>query len=231
MYKKNLISKILLFVFMIMMVFTLTSCQKENTKIVPSKQENFAAKFAYYDDAHSEEDYIFIGYFDEEKNELYLKSTAEGFDKDAEYQPIYSAISKDGKINVPNIIVSGKRFAGLYLDGSRITEITDKYDCLTVEFITYADAGLTALICIIIVFLMLALIWGIVSLFKFFPTKKKVEKVNATSEAGAPVAAKKAFTMADIKDDDMMAAALVATIDYHNETGQNVRVVSIKQIG
>lgn len=230
MHKKNLITKILLFVFMMMMVFTLTSCQKENTKVTPSKLENFTEKFAYYDEAYSEENYIFIGYFDENTNKLYLRKT-DGFDENAEYQPIYSAVSKDGKINVPNIVVSGKRFAGLYLDGSRITEITDKYDCLTVEFITYADAGLTALICIIIVFLMLALIWGIVSLFKFFPTKKKVEKVNATSEAGAPVAAKKAFTMADIKDDDMMAAALVATIDYHNETDQNVRVVSIKQIG
>ena len=36
--------------------------------------------------------------------------------------------------------------------------------------------------------------------------------------------------MEDIKDDDMMAAALVATIDYHEETGENVRVVSIKEI-
>mgnify|MGYP003291215999 CR=1 FL=1 len=34
----------------------------------------------------------------------------------------------------------------------------------------------------------------------------------------------------DIKDEEMMAAALVATIDYHNETKKDVRVVSIKEI-
>jgi len=34
----------------------------------------------------------------------------------------------------------------------------------------------------------------------------------------------------DIKDDDMMAAALVATIDYHNEVKQDVRVKTIKEV-
>ena len=35
----------------------------------------------------------------------------------------------------------------------------------------------------------------------------------------------------DITDDDMMVATLVATIAYRNETHENVRVVSVKQIG
>ena len=35
----------------------------------------------------------------------------------------------------------------------------------------------------------------------------------------------------DIKDEDMMVAALIATIDYANETKKDVRLVSIKQIG
>ena len=41
---------------------------------------------------------------------------------------------------------------------------------------------------------------------------------------------KKAISLADIKDEEMMAAALVATIDYHEETKEDVRVVSIKEI-
>ena len=34
-----------------------------------------------------------------------------------------------------------------------------------------------------------------------------------------------------VSDDDMMVATLVATIAYRNETHENVRVVSVKQIG
>ena len=39
-----------------------------------------------------------------------------------------------------------------------------------------------------------------------------------------------AVSIDDIKDDDMMAAALVATIDYHNEVKQDVRVKTIKEV-
>ncbi len=42
---------------------------------------------------------------------------------------------------------------------------------------------------------------------------------------------KKAFSAEDIKDDDMMAAILVNTIDYVSETKEDARVVSAKQIG
>ena len=55
-------------------------------------------------------------------------------------------------------------------------------------------------------------------------TEKPVQQQASATKA------EKALTMEDIKDDDMMAAALVATIDYHEETGENVRVVSIKEI-
>ena len=156
------------------------------------------------------------------------------FVADEDYQPIYALKTADGSKSVPNIVLSGKRFAGLFTkDGTRVKQITkeiiDGNDYLTVKFINYADAGLIALVCIIIVFAMLILIWGVVSLFRFFPKKKTIEKVQTNKTQ--VIEPKKVFTMADIKDDDMMAAALVATIDYHNETDENVRVVSVKQIG
>ena len=50
----------------------------------------------------------------------------------------------------------------------------------------------------------------------------------------APVAAapQKKFSVEDIKDEDMMVAALVATADFIEETKKtDVRVVSVKQIG
>ncbi len=245
------IFKALSLVLILMMMITLTSCKKENSKIKPADHQITADNFIYYDESHSKDDYVFIGYFDGD-DKIYLEATAD-FKYSASYQPIYSKISKDGSVNVPNIVVKGKIFKGLFTekmekqdDGTekmviddkgnpvltRVTEITDeitKKGVLTVEFITYGNAGLIALVCIVIVFLMLALIWGIVSLFRFFP-QKKVKTDDKTNKSQV-IETKKVFTMADIKDDDMMAAALVATIDYHNETGENVRVVSVKQIG
>jgi hypothetical protein len=91
------------------------------------------------------------------------------------------------------------------------------------------QACLIALVCIIIVFAMLALLWGIVELFKFIPAPKGKQaakkEVNNVFQKSAH-----SLKMEDIKDDDMMAAALVASIDYHNETKEDVRVVSIKEL-
>lgn len=55
------------------------------------------------------------------------------------------------------------------------------------------------------------------------------ENQNYLSES--VIEPKKALSMDDITDEDMMVAALVATIDYANEASGNVRLVSIKQIG
>lgn len=94
--------------------------------------------------------------------------------------------------------------------------------------ITVGEAALVTVVCMIIVFLMLALLWGIVALFKFIPAKK--EKAKEEAPVVSQPAARPAIKMSDIKDDDMMVAALVATIDYHEEIKEDVRVVSIKEI-
>ncbi len=92
-----------------------------------------------------------------------------------------------------------------------------------------AQCLIIAAICMAIVFLMLMLLWGIVALFKFLPKNKEkpavVEENN--SNTNAP---KEYISVEDIKDEDMMVAALVATIDYHDEVKEDVRVVSIKEI-
>lgn len=91
----------------------------------------------------------------------------------------------------------------------------------------FGEACLISLICILIVFGMLAILWGIVSLFKFIPAGKKKEELPAVKKA---VVSKPTLKLEDIKDEDMMVAALVATIEYHNETKKDVHVVSIKEI-
>ena len=95
---------------------------------------------------------------------------------------------------------------------------------------TFVEACLVALECIAIVFGMLALLWAVVAAFKFVVPKAKTE-VKENKPVAVQSVPQKAFTAADIKDEDMMVAALIASIDYQEETKENVRVVSVKQIG
>ena len=90
--------------------------------------------------------------------------------------------------------------------------------------IKIGEGLLIAIAAIIMVFIVLLLIIFCVNGLSIFckniketqPVKNTVKKVNK---------------MTDIKDEDMMVAALIATIDYSSETGKDVRLVSIKQIG
>lgn len=92
-----------------------------------------------------------------------------------------------------------------------------------IENFSVADGLVPALIAIAIVFVILIIIILCVNLLKL--VNKKQEVASELVEV-----AKKAFTIEDITDEDMMAAALVATIDYASETKKDVRLVSIKQI-
>lgn len=95
-----------------------------------------------------------------------------------------------------------------------------------------SEALLIALIAIIIVFAVLALIIVIIAVMqKLFFSKQKPEVKEETSVKKTSVVKKEIEKKnTEIKDDDMMVAALIATIDYTNETKKDVRLVSIKQI-
>ena len=88
---------------------------------------------------------------------------------------------------------------------------------------------LFSLVAIAIVFIVLALLVLIVSLMSKIKFKEGKKEEVAPAVASAP---QKKFTIDDIKDEDMMVAALVATADFIEETKKtDARVVSIKQIG
>lgn len=157
-----------------------------------------------------------------------------------EQELIFTELDDEGNVPFPTMAVSGSNFSGWYYDntyaaGTRVANIADlgnveKFNgVLYARYLGYGEAGIVAVICVAIVFAMLALLWLIVSLLKFVNKLNKPKKVE---EAPAPVVAapKQPIKLEDIKDDDMMAAALVATIDYHEETKEDVRVVSIKEI-
>ena len=83
---------------------------------------------------------------------------------------------------------------------------------------------LIALIAIALVFAVLLIIIGSINILKLAGKKSTVKE---EVKKPAPAVAKNT----EIKDEDMMVAALVATIDYANETKKDVKLVSIKQIG
>jgi sodium pump decarboxylase gamma subunit len=89
---------------------------------------------------------------------------------------------------------------------------------------------LFSLVAIAIVFIVLALLVVIVSLMSKIKFKEGKKEAAPAPVAAAPV--QKKFSVEDIKDEDMMVAALVATADFIEETKKtDVRVVSVKQIG
>lgn len=106
--------------------------------------------------------------------------------------------------------------------------------------ISMGDAVLIAVLSMLIVFAVLFLIILIIQIIqKTMFSNKKVDykdannemknvssKVNSKSVSQNNVNKKNT----DIKDEDMMVAALIATIDYTNETKKDVRLVSIKEI-
>lgn len=93
------------------------------------------------------------------------------------------------------------------------------------ENITLIDALTITLICMLTVFIVLYLITMIIGLFKFIQIKQ-VNKDEIKSE----IPTEKSLQIEDIKDEDMMVAAIVATIDYSNDTKKDIRLKSIKQI-
>jgi len=94
--------------------------------------------------------------------------------------------------------------------------------------------ALYSIVAILMVFLILLIIIGITTLvFKatgLFEMKKQLDASKKAAEvpvASAPVASNEAV---NITDDDMMAAVLVATIDYRNEIKKDVKVVSVREV-
>lgn len=96
----------------------------------------------------------------------------------------------------------------------------------------FFEALLVSLVAIAFVFLILFVIILCVSIMqKLFASINKEEKTSKPVKAPVAKPVAKEVKNVEIKDEDMMVAALIATIDYANETKKDVRLVSIKQIG
>lgn len=239
-----------LFVVLFTLVFALTSCG-EKQSIDPNKFEvkvnsvvssevintvKLAEWIAEGNKAEEFEKVTYLGLFDSQNGKLYLEGAQinVGTYVLVEKGNGLPALDKDGKG------IFGPYFAGWYgevglrNDGARLVTFTefsaDADHIVYAYYIDFVQAILVAVVCVLIVFSMLLLLWGLVSLLKFVAPKQKEQPKPAVASAAPAQAPRQAISLADIKDEDMMAAALVATIDYHEETQEDVRVVSIKEI-
>ena len=95
--------------------------------------------------------------------------------------------------------------------------------------ITIGQSLLYSIVAIAGVFLILLIIVlcvNILSLIKYRDTN--APKAEAKAQTASPASSVDPALVE--ADDDMMAAVLVASIDFYNETKQNARCVSVKQI-
>ena len=94
-----------------------------------------------------------------------------------------------------------------------------------------ATGGVVAIVAILMVFLVLMLIIVLTELAsKAINSAVKEEAPAKETPANTPAPVSTA-TPLDINDTDATVAALVASIDYREETGMNIRVVSVKKVG
>ncbi len=104
------------------------------------------------------------------------------------------------------------------------------------EELSVGQGALYSIVAILMVFLILFIIIGVTTLvFKMnglFDLKKELDaaKKGVTTNEVAKSSTSTSSKDVKIEDDDMMAAVLVATIDYRNEIKKDVRVVSVKRI-
>ncbi len=98
------------------------------------------------------------------------------------------------------------------------------------------DGAIYSIFAILMVFAILLIIIGITTLvFKLtglFEMKAEIDAAKKAQNASnnAVSAAKPVNGPVTISDDDMMAAVLVATIDYRNEIKKDVRVISVREV-
>lgn len=230
--------KVFTLVFVLLCATLLTGCSKEDqfkTISNPATEADIITladvqkKLDKLNDekAKDAEQDVIIGFYNIDTNVLYIGLNPEM--PEGKYYVVTGL-----KSTLPSMEKKGANFSGWYttaefVSGTRVTAAGENL-VLYAKYMTFAEAGIVAVVCMAIVFGMLALIAGIISLFKFIAPKEEAKPVVKTT-APQVQAARPALKLEDIKDEDMMAAALVATIDYHEETKEDVRVVSIKQIG
>lgn len=85
-----------------------------------------------------------------------------------------------------------------------------------------ADGIFVSIFSILIVFVILGVITGVITTLRYIQEKPKKEPVIIQEH--------KPITLSDITDQDMMVAALVASIEHQSSHPGDVRIKSIKEV-
>lgn len=88
--------------------------------------------------------------------------------------------------------------------------------------ITFLEALQITISCMLIVFFVLLILMGVVSLFKYIPEVKLKNRKNTKKQSK--------YIPFDEMDEDMKVAALVATIECKEQTKKEVKLKSIRRI-
>ena len=75
-----------------------------------------------------------------------------------------------------------------------------------------------------------ALVLILIAIFMIVKNKKNKKEESEEAVSEAPAVQARTVTPLDINDEDATVACLVASIDYHNEIGKDVRVVSCREV-
>lgn len=94
---------------------------------------------------------------------------------------------------------------------------------MTILISTLSEGVFISLFSVMIVFMILGIIAFIIQSLQYIFKKPETPEIIKKAYV-------KPFELADIKDDNMLVAGLVASIDYFEETKENVRILSIKEI-
>ena len=95
----------------------------------------------------------------------------------------------------------------------------------------WGDSAIAAVVAILMVFLILGAIILITHLvFKALGYLDLKKEIDGVKKAQKPQETPAKPTQFNENDEDMVAAVLVATIDYRNEINKDVRLVSVKEI-
>ena len=93
------------------------------------------------------------------------------------------------------------------------------------------DGAILSLVSILMVFAILLIIIGITSLvFKIVRMFEEIAKEKNQVVSNEKVSSTHVTKSVEIVDDDMMAAVLVATIDYQSEIKKDVRLISVREV-
>lgn len=92
----------------------------------------------------------------------------------------------------------------------------------------FGEGAIVCLTAILIVFSVLLIIIGASSLISLIINKFSKKENKVATVTNNPSESKSLSI--NVEDEDMMAAVLVATIDYRNEIKKDVKVISVREV-